>query len=739
MKKKKYSSKVRRRRNIGTVDDLRSFLTSLKDMSIADSISQVRQKKIRFLRRCTVIDKFKELPLDKQKLILDWGDYVKINNSPKTQKKNKKRLYFEINFIHKEIQEINLRRILNEVDVKQMIPARCKFKELPIIYFKYCKNISQSILNYNAATKASTFESFEEIQNLVCHCGEEDVAAFIDPIHGHVLTGDLGIVQNLELRDVMSKGAKFRETPRLSHSQIEASLFQDLEKFKEKWSDKERFENELDPWISLVRRKIRDKLKNMPSVSKGRSVLEKTQVKEELNRLKSRYIITVVDKAANNFAFQCQKFYFLRAATELGLNNLQGNATYAVVGDRDNVIINIKTEMEQKFRIETNVQEFPVIFWQPKFHKNPVKFRGIAGSRDKILSPLEKLVGKMMKHISNHFRNYCGTAERLSSFRHFFIIKNSGEMLRTLHKLKGNAVTFDSFDFSNLYTNFRHEEIIERLSWLVDLMFHNSGKQYISVSKNYHKTEYTDIPLNVNQGWSFTCLQLKEAIEFLIKNTYIEFGLFFLRQICGIPMGSIPAPDFANLCLSVDEFRFIKSNITLKNYALLTKMNNIARYLDDIGACNFTDFDNIAVLIYSDSLTLNRSNETDSTTSVAYLDLSISVIDREFVVKVYCKTDDYNFEVITLPFLESNVADEMCYYVYFGQILRFLRICSKLSDFKLRSVFLTRLLQRRGYFNGKLARKFMDVLFRYKEDLVKFAYVGNVRLLMQEVIYENIV
>jgi hypothetical protein len=229
---------------------------------------------------------------------------------------------------------------------------------------------------------------------------------------------------------------------------------------------------------------------------------------------------------------------------------------------------------------------------------------------------------------------------------------------------------------------------------------------------------------------------LKEAIEFLIKNTYIEFGLFFLRQICGIPMGSIPAPDFANLCLSVDEFRFIKSNLTLKNYALLTKMNNIARYLDDIGTCNFTDFDNIAVLIYSDSLTLNRSNETGSTTSVAYLDLSISVIDQEFVVKVYCKTDDYNFEVITLPFLESNVADEMCYYVYFGQILRYLRICSKLTDFKLRSLFLTRLLQRRNYFNGKLARKFMEVLFRYKEDLVKFAYVGNVRQLMQEVIYE---
>ena len=485
IKKRNYSSKTGRSRNIGTVDDLRSFLTSLKDKSIASCIGEIRQRKIRFLRRCTVIDRFKELSLDKQKLILDWINYAKNNNLPNNQRtnKNRKRLYLEINFIHKDIQTINLRRIFNEAGVRKMIPARCKFKEMPIIYFKYCKNILQSILNYNAATKESSFESFEDIQNIVCQCDEEDVAAFVDPIHGHVLTGDLNIVQNLELRDAMSKGAKFREVPRLSRMQIEASLLQDLDRFKEKWCEKERFENELDPWISLIKQKIKVKLDNMPDIGKGRLVLEKPEVKTELNRLKSRYIITVVDKAANNFAFQCQKFYFLRAATELGVNNLQGNSTYAVVGDKNNIALNIRTEMEQKFRIETNVQDFPVIFWQPKFHKDPVKFRGIAGSRNKILSPLEKVVGRMMKHLSNHFQNYCGTAERLTSFRHFFVIKNSGGILDSLQKLKGNAVTFDSFDFSDLYTNFRHGEILERLNWLIDLMFHNAGKRYLSLQK----------------------------------------------------------------------------------------------------------------------------------------------------------------------------------------------------------------------------------------------------------------
>lgn len=736
IKKRKYTSKIGRRNTYDHLDDVRNYVTSLKDISLVNCLFQVRQTNLRFLRKCVGDVNFRELSHAKQKMIIDWTGYVRDKNTADKQKKEKvKRLYFEINFIHKDIQKVNLRRILNEELIKKSVPARCTFKELPIIYYKYCKNISQSILNYNQATKESTFTSYQDIQNMECRCNEDRVAAFVDPVHGHVLTGDLNIIQNVELRSIMSKGAKFRENPKLSRRQIENSLFQDLENFKQKWCNKENMEDELDQWLSLVRKRISRKLDSMCYIFSGESVLNKREVKDELIQLKSQYVITVVDKAANNFAFQCRKFYFLRGAVELGLNNLQGNDTYSIVDDKDSVTEAIKRELKDKFHIETDIEEFPLIFWTPKFHKNPRKFRPIAGSRNKILSPLERVMGVLLKHFSFHFKNYCATAQRLTGFRHYFALKNSTEMLSDLYRLKGKAQTFDSFDFSNLYTNFRHDEIIEKLNWLVDTLFRNSGKQYISVSKNYQKTEYSDAPLDPREGWSFTCDQVKETISFLIKNTYIVFGNFFLKQICGIPMGSIPAPDFANLCLSVDEFRSVKSLITQKNFPMLRKMNNVGRYLDDVGTCNFQDFDEFASIVYSDSLTLNRSNVTSSSDSVAYLDLSVSVVDSNFVVKVYCKTDDYDFEVITLPFLESNVANEMCFYVYFGQILRFLRICTLLDDFKERCIFLTRLLQRRGYANDRLAKKFLEVMYRYRSEFVKFGHFGLVRNLMQEVIY----
>jgi hypothetical protein len=157
--------------------------------------------------------------------------------------------------------------------------------------------------------------------------------------------------------------------------------------------------------------------------------------------------------------------------------------------------------------------------------------------------------------------------------------------------------------------------------------------------------------------------------------------------------------------------------------------------LDDIGAPNFPEFEQFVSSIYPPTLSLSKSNQDSSLLNVAYLDLSVSIVNSTFHVKVYCKTDDYSFSVITLPFLESNVAIEMCYYVYFGQILRFLRICSALEDFKERSIFLTRLLQVRGYNNIRLASKFNEVLHRHKKDWFKFNGQTRVRDLMLKVVY----
>ena len=51
----------------------------------------------------------------------------------------------------------------------------------------------------------------------------------------------------------------------------------------------------------------------------------------------------------------------------------------------------------------------------------------------------------------------------------------------------------------------------------------------------------------------FTKSLLKEAIKFLLDNYFFSIGNITMIQIIGIPMGSDPAPFFANLFLAHKE------------------------------------------------------------------------------------------------------------------------------------------------------------------------------------------
>ena len=108
----------------------------------------------------------------------------------------------------------------------------------------------------------------------------------------------------------MSKGAKFRESPRVSFSQIQKSLFEDVEKYSEKWCNKERvdnFERQLICWKEKMKQRIKERLETVkirwPNLNYN-IVLDKLEVRQELIRLHEQFVITVVDKAVNNFAIQ---------------------------------------------------------------------------------------------------------------------------------------------------------------------------------------------------------------------------------------------------------------------------------------------------------------------------------------------------------------------------------------------------------------------------------------------------
>ena len=168
IKRRKQKYNPLRVRRFGDDNEVHRFLTiELPNTPIQDCLHLVRNRSKKFLSKCIKKDEYIRITPFKKKIIEDRIDFKQQYQNPKLKKKDTKgRMRFEVNFIHKSIQTINLRRIIGERTVKATIPPQCKFNKMPIFYYKYQKNISQKIFNYNKATRETDFADINEINAL---------------------------------------------------------------------------------------------------------------------------------------------------------------------------------------------------------------------------------------------------------------------------------------------------------------------------------------------------------------------------------------------------------------------------------------------------------------------------------------------------------------------------------------------------------------------------------------------
>ena len=109
-----------------------------------------------------------------------------------------------------------------------------------------------------------------------------------------------------------------------------------------------------------------------------------------------------------------------------------------------------------------------------------------------------------------------------------------------------------------------------------------------------------------------SCIYTKDsiikAVEYLIRNCYFKLGDKLFRQDIGIPMGSDPAPAWANLFLFHYESSWINS-VKKSNNILARKFGQVFRYIDDLLALNDGhSFERHFHEIYPPELTLNAAN-----------------------------------------------------------------------------------------------------------------------------------
>ena len=627
------------------------------------------------------------------------------------------------NFSSKALDHINLNSIIRDTRVQSLLPDNiipfCPLK----VYYKYDLPLGRRICNYSSFLKNLDSPQIRSILDSSCSCTS---SPFLYEPRGHVLTGNLDIVTDDSLRLLMSYGTKYREPVYMSASDLSDSLSLDIENFIKNKSRKYRLQNNsFEDWKNSVKRIIKNKIEffaeHKPHLFNSKtSALKEHNVKRCLDDLKDKYIICSVDKASSNYVFICKKLYLSILITELGVNletlECIGNTTYLPVSRTEDDIISSHCDiMSGEFGIEVTDDNkcIPKIFWNPKLHKTPYKARFIAGASNCTTKQLSVYVNKALKVVREYFSKYCSAMYKNSGVNCNWSINSSAQFMQKLQSI--DVFNIQVYDFTTLYTNLDLGVVEKLLFEMIDLLFSSTNK-YICISKFEDKSFFSKKVYN--NYYCFDSELLKQAIRFLLQNTFVSFGNIILRQTKGIPMGGNSSSQFADLSLAKSEFNYMKSLLASKKMNLAKLLSNNGRYVDDLSVFNYLNFANLISDIYPVDLVMERSG--DDNKDINYLDIRIKISNSIISTEVYNKVEDFNFPVVMYTFPNSNMPINIGYNVFYGQLLRYSVICSHVSTFIFSSNKLYCILISRSYNHWQLVLKFRALMKNNPNILLKY-------------------
>ena len=633
---------------------------------------------------------------------------------------NKRKQFLTLLFHNKGIDLINIPNILHNKLVLESIPVYFSFREPPCIGYKYTSTISKHIFNHKQTCR--DFDTNNNINDVPCICSTID-SKFFNTNLGHVVSGNLEIVENLELRNLFHKGPKFRLQNHINWKKNRKIISEALDNYIRKWAKKENADESClkdykDKVMSLVDRKI-VKLKRI-STHKPQ-LLKRPHIKQELERLKTYYVLAPADKAVNNIIFICKRWYLQQMCTEL---NIAGNQNQPSAYNREIThtsvdIIQKHSMFNESYKIPIMVKEpaLPTIYGLPKMHKSPPKLRYIAASCSSSIKGLDKLMTKCLTAVYQFMKTYCKTIYRYSGYNRMWILENSVQLKEHLSCIneQSRALCVSTWDFSTLYTTIPHDKLKGRLKELIQFVFKASKRDFFcaSIQKAFlSSTKY--------KGYMYIDpILFLRFLDYLIDNIYVEFGKTLHKQTIGIPMGMCCAPLLANLFLMSYEYQFMKS-LEKEEKFHAKQFNFTFRYIDDLISLNNTTFDKYLQKIYPQELSITK--ETQSDKAASYLDLFITISDNKFHTKLYDKRDSFGFTIINYPHpVTSNIPEKPAYGVYASRIISFARACDHYNDFSERHILLCESLLKQGYKYGFLCKQLCSTFKKQSAIFAKYS------------------
>ena len=644
---------------------------------------------------------------------------VYIDDKKHNTKKSPKYI-LPIYFDNKGLEFIRLNNILRNDEVKAKLPVQFQNDETPSIVYSLGNTIRNKILNYKDTVQNIDTNDSETFGTglRTCNCLSSE---FVDQNHGHVVTGDLRIIQNKHLRELIQKSPNFREPRTInwkrSRKKIEEGL--DICSSRYRTIDPNLTEEDMTPWKTEVLRKVDDKIKILRRKLKFQKldpVLKRPEVIDHLKQLHETFVFVPIDKAGNNIAIICKKYYVETILKEIGHIGA-GNSTYEKIEKSKEEIIeeNVMYAERSGFEVDEKGKQLPIMYWIPKMHKNPSGARFIIASKQCSTKQISKAVSNAFKLIFHQIENYHKKAKFLKNYNKFWILQNTEPILdkiKNINRRKG-AKSISTYDFSTLYTKLPHDKLINELHRLIDFVFEGGDRNYIKIS-NWGKASWGK---KSKGSTGYTRHSLKVAVKHLIQNCFFTVGNSVLRQAIGIPMGIDPAPFWANLFLYAYENRFMSDLITTDKVKA-RHFHSTKRFIDDLCALNDGgEFGRVYKDIYPNELDLKVEH---TGVHASFLSLDITIKDSIFVYKLYDKRDAFPFSIVRMPYTSSNIPETIFYSALVGEYLRIAHSTLLYEDFLPKARELISRLNNQGAKRHISSRNLRKIMHRHKDEFSRF-------------------
>ena len=681
---------------LANVHDIYSFLCSLTKMEIRKVIGNLHSCNNKIIRLIAIA--FAASILD-----------------PPKNLDNAKKVYIKCRFLNKGFDIISFGTIFKDRRLHQMIQGEPKFR--PIVTFQLEPPVSRNIFNYSKELRILTLPILQNILNAPCAC---DNSIYKYQPAGHIITGDLNIIQNATLKNIMTQGTKYRLPQDVNWQEVKQEGVDVMEQFLQSMLRKNYRIQHIQQYRELFTYILQQRLAHAETRDNICTV-QTTMPIRAIKELQQKYVFVPADKATNDYVITCKKYYLQVMCIDMGVDprtgNVTGNDIYEHCHNQTvEQTIEFLKRLSNSYGIQVgqNNETLPMIFMTPKLHKNPYKFRTIAGATFAASKPLHLVALNILKKLDTYLQNLCRKIRMHTGLNYYWAINSSLTFINRVTDFRTNhrPESLYSGDFSNLFTSLPHEIIKMEMRDLIVKCFKAGGKHLMIVTKN---SAFFADDNTFNNDVALTEPETIQLIYDAIEHSYVNFANITFRQKCGVPQGSNMSPACANLTLSFMEYKFM---VNCKDVNLKNKLSHTTRYADDIISLNCTEFEHIAHHIYPDALELNKTNTTD--TNCTYLDLDINIDNGQLFINCYNKTDQFNFEVKRYPTSTSNVPDNIATKVFYTEIIRYARNTDLLIKFRTHVMELIRRFLNNGHSMYVANTAFMDIMRKKPSLLDKF-------------------